>query len=467
MKRLTTDQIARIMSATEEVLEDTGVVVMHQGMLGRLEKAGARVDAASGTVRLPRQLLRELLSMAPRQYTISGSGGQRYDLGGGSRHLHAIVTDPWVVDSDSAELRRPALADIRRHTRIAQCLDGVVATSLMDYPVTDCPGPESNLRSMEEYLLNHNKHQNVLPTSTASLDRWLEIGRILLNRGELKGSDLMTVAILILSPMRVTGTNVDLLLRACEFELPISPTTCPMAGTTAPYSKAGTLLAVNVETVFMMALTQVARPGTAYKYGIGPSRTDMSSGEDMYYTLDKVLWKIHGVQLGQAYGVPVSAECGGSMQSRYDLQTGAEGMLFMLAAWSEAPDLLGGIGSFCNGLGMSAEMMLVHTAWLRAAQFLCEGVDFDRYLGLDSIQRAGPGNHYLDDELTLGRLRSDEFFDHGLFDYSQLTEEQPTMLERARAQADKLIAGFECPHTGQVQEDLHRFFHDECARVTD
>ena len=84
MKRLTTDQIARIMSATEEVLEDTGVVVMHQGMLGRLEKAGARVDAASGTVRLPRQLLRELLSMAPRQYTISGSGGQRYDLGGGS-----------------------------------------------------------------------------------------------------------------------------------------------------------------------------------------------------------------------------------------------------------------------------------------------------------------------------------------------------------------------------------------------
>ena len=463
MKRLTADQVERLRSATEEILENTGVVVMHEGIHGLLKKAGARVDDPSGTVRLPRQLLRELIAMAPSQYSISGSAGQERTYGRGSCHAQAIVTDPWIVDYETRSLRRPCLADIRRHTRIAQRLDEVVSISLMDYPVTDCPGPESSLRAMEEHLLNHDKHLMVLPTSAASFERWLEIGRILLEGRELEGSDLMTVAVPILSPMRVTGANVDLLLRACQLEFPIVSTTCPMAGTTAPYSRAGTLLAANVESVFMMALTQIARPGTPYIFTIGPSRTDMSSAEDMYYTLDKVLWKIHGVQLGKSYGVPVGAECGGAMQSGYDLQTGAEGMLFMLAAYSEKPDSLQGIGSFCNAVGMSGEMMLVHMAWLQAARFLCDEVDMDRHLGIESIQRVGPGGHYLDDDMTLELLRSDEFFAHALFDYSPVTDAQPTMLERARAQIDEVTEGFESPHPGQVQEGLRRFFHDQCA----
>ena len=56
MKRLTADQVERLRSATEEILENTGVVVMHEGIHGLLKKAGARVDDPSGTVRLPRQL---------------------------------------------------------------------------------------------------------------------------------------------------------------------------------------------------------------------------------------------------------------------------------------------------------------------------------------------------------------------------------------------------------------------------
>ena len=465
MKGLTANQIARIKNATEEILENTGVVVMHEGIHRLLKKAGARVDDVSGNVKLPRQLLRELIEMVPKQYSTSGSAGQKHTYGGGSRHLLAIVTDPWIVDYDSGDLRRPCLADIRRHTQVAQQLERVAGISLMDYPVTDCPGPESNLRAMEEHLLNHDKHLMVLPTSAASFDRWLEIGKILLNGRQLKGSNLMTIAVPILSPMRVTGGNVDVLLKACQFEFPIVPTTCPMAGTTAPYSKAGTLLAGNVETVFMMALTQVARPGTPYKFSIGQSRTDMRNGEDMYYTLDKVLWKIAGLQLGKSYGVPVGAECGGSMQGRYDLQSGAEGMLFMLSAYSQAPDLLSGIGSFCNALGMSGEMMLVHTAWLAAARFLCDGIDLNAHLGLDSIQRVGPGGHYMDDEMTLELLRSNEFFNHELFDHGLLHEGQPTMLERAHRKLEEMTREVESPLPGEVQENLRRFFHAQCVKA--
>ena len=55
------------------------------------------------------------------------------------------------------------------------------------------------------------------------------------------------------------------------------------------------------------------------------------------------------------------------MTYRYDQQNGAEGILFMLAAAASKANLLAGIGSTHNAIGMSAEMMLIHTAWLEAA----------------------------------------------------------------------------------------------------
>ena len=464
MKGLSETQIEELQQATEDILDRIGVEVQHEGVLELAGRAGARVDETSGAVRIPPALLRELLDQVPSHYTIAGSDGTRTMVGKGEQHALAIVTDPWILDYETGEPRPPCLADIRFHTRIAQRLDPVVAISLMDYPVTDYPGPDSNLRAMEEHLLNHAKHLNVMPVSRESLERWLRLGRILTRGQDLKGSRLMTVGVAVLSPQRITTANAELLLEACEQDFPVVPTVCPMAGTTSPYSKAGTLLLGNIEIVFLAALTQMIRPGHPYEYAFGPSRTHMWSAEDMYYTLDKVLWKIAGVQLGRTYGMPTRAECGGTMAARYDLQSGAEGMLFMQAAVQSGANILTGIGSCGNAVTMSGEMMLVHAAWLEAARFLDAGIEVE-HLGVESIERAGPGGHYLSDRMTVEQLRTPEFFSGDLFDYGGLHEGQPTMLERAHQQAGDLVAGFESPHSGQVQEELKRFFHDERARL--
>jgi trimethylamine---corrinoid protein Co-methyltransferase len=370
MDGLCESQILDLRRATEEVLNRTGVEVQHEGLLRLAARAGANVDESSGRVRIPPMLLEELLSQAPRQYEIAGAGGKRYRVGADGAACLSIVTDPWIIDPQTGATRRPCLEDIRRHTRIAQRMDEVVAISLMDYPVTDFPGPGSNLRAMEEHLLNHDKHIHVMPASEESLDRWLRVGRVLLGGGELGGSRLMTVGVAVRSPLVLTSLNAELLFTACKNDLPVVPTVCPMAGSTAPYSKAGTLLLGNAEIIALAALVQMVRPGHPYLYAYGPSRADMRTGEDLYYTLDKVLWKVAGVQLGISYDLPTAAECGGTMSPRYDLQSGAEGMLFMRAACGSGADLLAGIGSCGNAVTMSGEMMLVHRAWLQAARFL-------------------------------------------------------------------------------------------------
>jgi trimethylamine--corrinoid protein Co-methyltransferase len=461
MKRLSSGQIQEIQRATQDILENVGVQVMHEGILQHARAAGARVDETSGIVRIPAPLLQELLAQVPPQYHIADLEGAGFTVGGNVQGCLAIVTDPWIIDYHTQLPRRPNLEDVRRHTIIAQKLEPVVAVSRMDFPVTDVQGSTSSLRALEEHLLHYGKHIYVLPTSLESLEQWLEIGQILTQDKDLAQSRLITVGVPMLSPLRLTETNAAILLKACANNFPIVSTICPMAGTTGPYSKIGTLLLGNAENVFLAALIQIIRPGHPYLYALGPSRTNMLSGGDMYYTLDKVLWKLAAAQMGHSYNMPVTSECGGTMTYRYDQQNGAEGVLFMLAAYESQASLLAGIGSCYNANGMSAEMMVVHIAWLEAARFLSRGINTETLdLAVESINRVGPGGHYLADDLTFKLLRSDEFFSSDLFDHSESYGPHPSLLERAHQKVEEMVAGFESPVPGKVQEDLKRYFHD-------
>ena len=220
----------------------------------------------------------------------------------------------------------------------------VVATSLMDFPLTDVPEPISSLRAMEEWALGHDKHFYNMATDMVRYRHYVALAEILYD-GRDPGGAVMTVAVGSLSPMACSDLNAEFLLDACSRGFPVVPTVCPIAGMTSPYTVAGTLLQSNVEVIGMAALTQAARRGHPYLYASGLSVGHMRSTHDMYYTLDKVLWKTAAVQLGKAYRLPVAAECGGSMTYRYDQQNGAEGMLFMLGALSSGAHLLAGIGS--------------------------------------------------------------------------------------------------------------------------
>ena len=461
---LSQSQVELIRDATERILETTGVKVMHDEALSLCRKAGAKVDKTSGVVRIPRQLLRELIAQAPAEYGVTGVDGAWHTVGDNRQWGVAITTDPWIIDYDTRQPRRPRLEDIRRNTAIGQQLDHVLGMTCMDFPVSDVEGPHSNLRALQEHLLHHTKHNFIYATSVDSMNRWLKIGRILSRGDDLSGSRLFTVAVASLSPLAVTEANVEFLKVASKYDFPVASTVCPTAGMTSPFSLAGTLALGNAEVIFLLALTQIYRPGAPFVYALGPAVANMQNGACLYYTLDKVLWKAAAVQLGKSYNIPVAAECGGAMVHRFDQQSGAEGMLFMLAAVTPGAHLLCGFGSTHNAVAHSSEMMLIQDAYLRAAQFLARGIRTDaERLALEAIDRAGPSGDYMTDDLTLKYLRGGEFFSNDLFDLSGDLEASASLVERAHEKVLSMTAHFNSPVPSDMQETLCRFFHDEAA----
>jgi trimethylamine--corrinoid protein Co-methyltransferase len=365
---------------------------------------------------------------------------------------------------------------VQRHTIIAQRLAPIAAISRMEFPVSDVAGPSSSLRAWERHLLLHGKHHYFAPAEVESNRRWKEIVGILAQGQDPSALHLFSVMVAVISPLTVSTLNVDLLRLACAYDAPVVPTVCPMAGSTAPYTRASTLLVGHAENLAMAALTQIVKPGQPFLYSFGPSVMDLASAHDLYYTLDKVLWKIAAVQLAKSYNLPVTAECGGTMTYRYDQQNGMEGFSFMLAAVASGADVFAGFGSCYTAMGMSAEMMVIQEAWLEAARFLQRGITTDEAsLGLNNIRQAGPGGNFLTDELTLQFRNGGEFFSNPLFDLKPCAQEQyplgdserrsRSMLQRAHEEVEELVAGFKSPVPHDIQEALMRYFHDECAKL--
>ena len=456
---LTGSQVERIRGAAWDHLERHGFVIQHEGLLASAKARGAQVDEDSGRVRLSRSLAAELMALVPSRYTVGNILGETWEIGGEKQHGTAIVTDPWIIDYQTCEPRRPCLEDVRRHTIIAEQLEPVVSISRMDYPVTDVPGPTSSLRALEMHLLHHTRHYQVMAASLESFEQWLGIADILARGGDV--GRLISSGIAIGSPLVLNQLNGELLARSVRQGFTIIPTVCPMAGSTAPYSLAGTLLQSHLEVLMIALVTQMLRPGHAVEYVSGLSVTDLRNGADLYYTLDKVLWKNAAVQLGLAEHMPVGAECGGTLTHRYDPQAGAEGMLFMLAANASGAHRIAGFGSCHNAVGMSAEMMVIQQAWLHAARHLTRGIRTDDLrLATASLERVGPGGQFLDDDLTVELMRSDEFFRDDVFDLSGGHGDSRPMLERAHDRVEGLLAGYQSRVPGDIQEGLRRYFHD-------
>lgn len=453
-------EIEAIDQKSLEVLEQVGARITHEEALVKLERAGARVDRASGLVRFPTALSRELLQQAPAEALQTGINGKLLHTGGDNRTYSSLVIDPFIADPQEGP-RRPILEDVRRHTIIGESLARIDGLHRMQFPVADVPGPDSYLKTLEVFLCHTTKHIMASPASIENGQQWMDVTAAIAEAAglDVQSTPLLTLAMAVTSPLQVHGPNVEIMKMAMSRSYPILPTVCPMAGTTSPYSIAGTTVLANAEALLAVLIAQVYKPGHPVLYGMGPSVTDMRSGHDLYYGVEKVLFKTAAIQMGKFYRLPITAESSGTLTWRPDLQNGAESMLIMLSGLVAGQNFIGGLGSLHNANGMSAEQIIMHSALAEMAEFLARGIDASLpKLAADSIARSGPGGNFLTDDLTVELLRSGEFFRSDLVDLSGgYTSGAPAMLDIARTRVEQLVDQYRPTVPGNVQDAVRAY----------
>ena len=450
------EQITLVRTRIEQILWEIGMRVELAEVRDACAAAGAEVRG--DRVHFSPEVLKRLVALAPRSYEIRSPFGRSWTIGDGNQYMAGIVIDPWINDPATGA-RRPAMDDLLTNLALMEHYDEIVLASRMDFPVTDYAGDISSYKALEQFFLNFNKHISAYCTSVESLQEYFEIGQTILGDQPLKDSKIMTVAVATLSPMALTDINCRLMLEAVKYNFPVIPTTCPMAGTTSPYTLIGTFIQGMAEVIGLCAIVQAVNPGNPYLSAFGPSVSSLLDGHDMYYTMEKPLWKLAATEIAGSYGLPYLVECGGNTPAGFDMQAGAESMIQMMSAVGSGADVLAGVGSCYNANGLSAENIVIGMSLKRASDFMTRGIRLDQIdESFDSIEEQKDLGYFLMDDLTLEHMRSGEFFADNTLNMAGEFKEEPTMLERAQSIIRDVKAKYVSPVPADAQERIQAYF---------
>lgn len=454
------DELERTHQTALRVLAEVGVKVEHEGLCHTLKRAGAKVDDASGIVKLPNQMVNQAIKTAPSRFELHMMDGKALQIGDESKHFGSVFTDPVVVDYDQGP-REPVVEDLVRNARLADSLSGISFLMVTVQKLQDVPQHLSALETFAALMTSTTKHL-VVCLSKKELVLLLEMAEIASHGGGVTRDPFISVGIPVTSPLRLVHEDGEILELALSKGLPIVAENMPASGSTAPFTLAGLDALSTAEALFILTAAQILRPGVPVILENGGSIMNMKAGKWVQYSLERALFNWFVGEMGRYYDLPTWGVGGGSQVADFDIQNGIESMLMVFAGMVSSVNMVCGIGSCCGGLGVSPEQILLDHDILEVCSRLKEGIEVDdEHLGLDSIRRVGPGGNFLDDELTLRLLKSGEHFYGGGFNLSDGHGPEDSMYARSHRRVEELLSTHSPQVPQKVVEEIGRFVREK------
>jgi trimethylamine--corrinoid protein Co-methyltransferase len=437
--------LERIHDAAFRVLEDYGIRCDSAPLRRVFADGEARVEAATGMVRIPRALVRWALDVAPRSFVLCGRDPAHdlrleqprvyYGLGGSAV--------PSVWDHRQQCVRDAVEADVATATRVGHALPQVdFIMSLAS--AGDAPEPLHYLHEYRAILRSTTKPVVYSAPGRAYAAAFLEMTAIASGGEETfrrrPSAMLFTQPV---SPLQISEYNEGMIEFAAA-GAPILYSPGAMMGATSPATLAGALVQGHAENLAGVVLSQLLKPGTPIVYGPHTPVMDMRSARCTYAGTEQALARAAMAQLARRIGLPSFSTGAGCDAQTPDAQAAAEATLGICLNALAGLTLTQTMGTMGGGASGSLEMLVICDEIVAMAKRILAGISVsDETLAVDVITGVGPGGHYLDHQHTARMFRG-EFFFPELFARRSLEEWERSGRSRAdeaaRARLEQLLA---------------------------
>ncbi|MCX6033696.1 MAG: trimethylamine methyltransferase family protein, partial [Chloroflexi bacterium] len=310
-------EVEAIHQATLRILAETGVMLTEPKSRALLAGAGAKVQEMR--LLLPPELVEKCIALAGKKTTIRGRGGAVKTLGDGSLYFHNLGGAPQIYDASSGTRRLATVQDVRDAARLLDALENCHTITPFFTP-TEVPGGVMSLA-----MYRHTLPYTVKPLQGPGVQFAAEV-RYAVKMAQVIGNpaEVLTLALSPVSPLTIPDHEAEAIMEIARLGIAFAPLPCPTAGTTAPFSIAGSITQQNAEVLAALVLAELVQPGLPIIYCGRLAMMEPRTGLSVWGGVEMGMASAGTVQIGHRYGLPVNVYGFSTNAHSLDAQDGFE-----------------------------------------------------------------------------------------------------------------------------------------------
>ncbi len=389
-------------------MEKTGVRIHSAAARRDLKAAGAVVTDGNPDVRFPRNVVLDLLRLAPKELTLAGRT-KEFDLPMTGDHFYTTMdgcgVHVWEAKTNSR--RESLLEDVRRTAVIG---DWLPYLSIYEPMVVAHDVPEKVHVAMGVRTALENTQKHILSESTTNAAearaQVAMAAEVLGSPEELRKRHLLSAMLCTISPLSVDGNASDAALVWAENHVPVHITGMAQTGVSGPASVAGDLVVNHAETLAVVCMLEAHEPGAPAIYGSVLSGMDPKTGAYMGSSPESDLLAVGSIEMAKHVHLPDSVGGYGSTAKVPGVQASLEHMLSAVVCAQYGGEVVNGLGEPAGSTLLSYEQILLDHEIAAMIIKVYQGFKVDKEeLAVDLIERVGIGGSYLALRHTLDRVR--------------------------------------------------------------
>jgi trimethylamine--corrinoid protein Co-methyltransferase len=330
----------------------------------------------------------------------------RFSLGADRTRFGIGVTNLYYQD--------PATDDVTPFARVHMGLSVRLGGALPQFDVVsttgiiqDIPQDVADLYAVLEMTANTTKPLVLLISDESLFPAVLDL---LVNlHGDLAEKPFIIPYFNPVTPLVMNEGTTDKIIASVERGVPFIYSNYGMVGMSTPITPAGTLSLLVAELLAGLVFSQLLKKGSPVILGSLPAYFDMKSMVDYYDPLTFLL-NLACAEVMAYYRIPHAGTSGSGLGWGSDLL--AAGLLWQdhLSACLGVVGLSPFVGGNLGSKAFSPALVVYANDVIEAARRFASGFQFDAgSVGLDEIDLAGPGGHFLTSDLTLQHYKASHY----------------------------------------------------------
>ena len=411
-KPLTEESISRINQTVMRVIEEVGFEVNSETAFNLFQKAGATVDREYHLVRLPQEMVLELIGKAPSEVHLCGQEKKHDILLGGTRvYAGTGGTALYIYEPATGEKRLATLEDLTRIAKLVDHLDNIHLFMLPTYP-SELPIEQVDVNRFFAALSNTTKHVMGGVYTADGVKQVIQMAEIIAGSAEaLRQRPIISMVTCSISPMKIDNQYGDLIVDIAGSGIPVVCPAEPLCGATSPVTLAGNLVIQTVDSLMGVMLTQIVNPGTPVIFGSVASSTDFRDFKYLAGSVEMGLLNAAGAQMAHFYKLPFYATGGMTDSKMIDSQSGYESAITnLLCALAGANLIHDAAGLMEFALTVCYEKYVIDNDILGMVMRAVDGIKVDdSTLAFELIQMVGPGGNFVTAKHTRRFMRKEHY----------------------------------------------------------